>query len=181
MTDARGYIDMAWHLPRRALGAALLALALPAIAPAAAGDQPFPVASMHVEGQEQRGRLSEASFTQPAAKDLCVTQGGLGDGTFPRSLRIVKGPARLRFRVNAERRPDVSLRYWESVDRNGQAEGEPIEVPIDVKERKPNGSWQLVAELSLEGKRYLRLSAFWEGRGRCGAQEFLISHFAIRS
>lgn len=153
------------------------------IAPAATdeGAQPFPRASLHVAGQEQRGRLLETSFTQPANEDLCVTQGAIGDGRFPRALEVAPDRQRLRFKVNAENRPDSSLRYWTELDENRQPVGEATAVPIEVRERKPNGDWVLVAKLDVSERHFLQLNAFWKGSGRCRANEFLVTRFAVRA
>lgn len=165
-------------MSRLLLASALaLALCIQSAAIADADEQPLPSATLHVGGMAQKGRLGETTFNQPADGDLCVSQNELGDGSFPHRLHLGAERARLRFRVNAESRPKVSLRYWESRD-HGAPEGESIKVPIAVEGRKPNGDWLLTANLDLSGKRFMSLSAFWKGTDRCHGQEFLRSQFA---
>jgi len=167
---------------RRAL-LTTIAGVLAVAATAMAGSYPrqdFPEAPLKVDGDLQPSRLAEASINYRTGPNECVSQGALGDGTFPRPGRVEPdADQRLRFRLNAERRPSVSLRYWTKVDEDGFAQGPSTPVPIEVDERKPNGDFILIARIDATGARYLRLSSFWEGKGFCGGQEFLLEHYAI--
>ncbi|HYH60313.1 MAG TPA: hypothetical protein VD766_00455 [Solirubrobacterales bacterium] len=148
-----------------------------------AGDYPpqgLPKAPLRADETKQGGRLKESSVSYRVESDLCVTQSVLGDGTFPRPRPVTPEVAHaLRFRLEAERRPDVSLRYWTEVDQDGFPVGEPTPVPIDVVKKKDNGDFILRATLDVPGDRYLALSAFWEGKGICGGSEFLFNHYAL--
>ncbi len=158
--------------------AGMLAFAVTAFA----GDYPpqgIPKAPLRADETKQGGRLKEASVSYRVESDLCVTQSVLGDGTFPRPRDVTPDAEQsLRFRLDAERRPDVSLRYWTEVDQDGFPVGEPVPLPIDVV-KKRNGDFILRATLVVLGERYLSLSAFWEGKGICGGQEFLFNHYAL--
>jgi len=159
--------------------AAVLALATSALA-GGHPPQKIPEAPLRVDGTKQGGRLVEAAVDYRVGADLCVSQGTLGDGKFPRPRRVTPDSVeRLRFRLNAERRPQVSLRFWTEVDSEGFAEGDSTPVPIEVTGRKANGDFILDATLDTTGKRYLRLFSSWEGKGFCGGQELLINHYAL--
>ena len=161
----------------------VLAVVLTGTSVAMAGNYPrqdFPEAPLKVDGELQRSRLAEASFGYRTGPSECVSQGVLGDGAFPRPRQVESDPdQRLRFRLNAESRPKVSLRYWTEVDDDGFAQGSPTPVPIEVAERKPNGDFILIARVDATGDRYLRLSSYWKGKGFCGGQEFLLEHYSI--
>ena len=101
-------------------------------------------------------------------------RGALGDGSSPARGGWLRGTKSLRFRLNAERKPKASLRYWTQVDSDGFAQGDSTSVPIEVTERKPNGDFILEAALDVTGERYLRLSTSWKGKGICGGNEFLL-------
>ena len=85
--------------------------------------QDFPKAPLRVDGTTQGGRLGEVNFAYGTPPELCVATNILHAETFPRPLRVAPGIKSLRFRLNAERPPNASLRYWTEVDSEGYADG----------------------------------------------------------
>ena len=132
-------------------------------------------ATLHQEGESQRGRLWLRQQAGAAGASDCVISTLVGRRTFGPALHVGGGTPVVRIRFHKSLRPyrKPIVKVWTTVDAEGHPLGVPRRIPSQLVKEMHRGHqrWASLIEPDVFSDLYISVLAGWNDPKACGIED----------